>query len=57
MPPEAIPVKYTVNGTSPDVGDAMHEATSGGGGGAVTDMVKESESWLLLLSVTVRIAV
>ncbi len=52
----ALPVKFTVNGTSPEVGDALHD-TSSGIITALTFMVKESESWLLWLSVTVRVTV
>ena len=52
----ALPVKSTVRGESPEVGEAEPDATTGVKG-AVTVIVTESESWLLSLSVTVRIAV
>ncbi len=40
----ALPVKFTVNGTSPEVGDALHDASSGITTGTLAFMVKESES-------------
>ena len=52
----ALPVKSMVKGVSPELGEALH-VTSSGSVGAVTEMIKESESWSLLLSVTVRIIV
>ena len=52
----ALPVKYTVRGESPDVGEPEPDATTGVKG-AVAVMIIESESWLPSLSVIVRIAV
>jgi hypothetical protein len=43
MPPVALPVKFTLRGTSPDVGEAEDDASSGITG-ALAFIVKESES-------------
>ncbi len=56
MPPETVPVKLTVSGAVPVNGDAPAEAVSCAVG-VLTLMVKESESWLLLLSVAVNVTV
>jgi hypothetical protein len=55
VPPEADPLKFTVNGATPLVGLALIVALSGGG--VVTEMVFDEVAVRPALSCTVRVAV
>ena len=58
MPPEALPVKFTVRGACPEVGEAEAFAVIGDGAAdtvMVTDLLAVAEALSLTVSVAVQV--